>query len=329
MHSSYLLGFHFIFLCLFFNPLPSSAGPLDIPSRVTSEPPQPITHKLDRRPFWGVSSNLETGYLIHCDEPRVVFDNGPKRVGSHPAELRDSLTNRRLISGIYEFGWSDDMEDDIRWESSRCGQCYCDIGAEADEIFTVGTGPGNDCDRDRLNLCKWFFGKTMCTIERKLSSTYPKSGYCTAHLVQVDDGPIFDANNNTGCYCTLTGAPDPKGTDISLWDYFDQWEKNNNEKLPFRWRNRRSRRGPLPPGPFDPGYNHNSDTRNRQPFKQLVPGTKEPYYLEGPSLEDPTNPREKGNSDLDSLWRLNKAGSGGLWKRDDVRRKNEGREARR
>ncbi|KAF3280436.1 hypothetical protein TWF970_002656 [Orbilia oligospora] len=289
MHSSYLPGFHFIFLCLFFNLLPSSAGSLDIPSRVTSEPPQPITHKLDRRPFWGASSNLETGYLIHCDEPRVVFDNGPKRVGSHPTELRDSLTNRRLISGIYEFGWSDDMEDDIRWESSRCGQCYCDIGAEADEIFTMGTGLGNDCDRDMLNLCKWFFG----------------------------------------CYCTLTGAPDPKGTDISLWDYFDQWEKNNNEKLPFRWRNRRSRRGPLPPGPFDPGYNHNSDTRNRQPFKQLVPGTKEPYYLEGPSFEDPTNPRGKGNSDLDSLWRLNKADSGGLWKRDDVGRKSEGGEARR
>ncbi|KAF3170685.1 hypothetical protein TWF788_010148 [Orbilia oligospora] len=289
MHSSYLPGFHFIFLCLFFNLLPSSAEPLDIPSRVISEPPQPITHKLDRRPFWGVSSNLETGYLIHCDEPRVVFDNGPKRVGSHPDELRGSLINRRLISGIYELGWSDNMEDDIRWESSKCGWCYCDTEAEADEIFTVGTGPGNDCDRDMLNLCKWFFG----------------------------------------CYCTLTGAPDPKGTDISLWDYFDQWEKNNNEKLPFRWRNHRSRRGPLPPGPFDPGYNHNSGTRSRQPFKQLVRGTKEPYYLEGPSLEDPTNPREKGNSDLDSIWRLNRAGSGGLWKRDDVGRKNEGREARR
>ncbi|KAK6499490.1 hypothetical protein TWF506_004120 [Arthrobotrys conoides] len=278
MLTSYLLTLPLVLLYLSLTLPPSSAGPLERPSKVATEPPQPITHKLERRPFWPVNSNHELGFLIHCEEPHEIYDRGQERFANHSTEFQSYSGWVSLLYSPPADELDDFTEDQIRQMTSACGDCFCDVDAETDdEMFGVGRGPNYMwCPEPLFNLCKYFFG----------------------------------------CYCSLTGPPEPKGSDIALWDYFDDWERTNNEKLPFEWRDRLPNGGPLPP--FDGIGGPASFGKSHRTFKQLVPGTKEPWFLEGPSMEDPRDPKQRGDSDLESLWRLNREASGRVWKRDDV-----------
>ncbi|KAK6521616.1 hypothetical protein TWF506_001829 [Arthrobotrys conoides] len=122
-----------------------------------------------------------------------------------------------------------------------------------------------------------------------------------------------------GCYCSaLLTQPQPTFTGVTAEDYqnaMDQipWSvRVDPRNYGYWWKNAptnaQGRRVWLKaPDNYIPGF-----TYSRGGHKELVPGTKEPYYLEGPESDYDDIPLNRGTA-----WGLG-AGKGLVWKRDNV-----------
>ncbi|KAK6535004.1 hypothetical protein TWF281_006302 [Arthrobotrys megalospora] len=254
----------------------SAAGPVEPPSKVTSdvreivETPHPPDQTTAHTllPRPVYPAKYFNGLQIRCDEPEVTFTLGRERLEAHGHRFRYYTGRIQMILGL---DWDADqsiINQQITWAGKLCENCECN---EEFELIRDIRVPGQPqlCPTDVLSFCKLWLN----------------------------------------CFCEVGFAEpaEPKPTDIPLWDVFDEFERDYQERLPFPWRNSKALQRGRRPLPDNSPNQWGAPSSNYQ----LVPGTKEPYYLEGPSRGDRRVP-----PGLDVLFGETDVAGGSILKRD-------------
>ncbi|KAK6533975.1 hypothetical protein TWF281_005317 [Arthrobotrys megalospora] len=229
-----------------------TAPPIDVPGGHAMAPPgypietsnPQLRAKVDPSFFYD-SEEL----LILCDDPEEVLERGEARWNLHDTGLGGAYFR------VYNEIWGNDR--------------------------------GLTSERGKLVLLSFYLHMcTLCNCEEDYLLSVEPQGCDEEAFVKLCQ-EVFH------CYCapTLTN-PIPTATDVSVWDYQQAiWGLTKHiakQDRDWKWTNGpRHKNGPRPAFYFQPGDEKQTDslgTLGSEPEERwLVPGTNEPYYLEGPT----------------------------------------------
>ncbi|KAF3134515.1 hypothetical protein TWF594_008754 [Orbilia oligospora] len=229
------------------------------------------------------------GFYVDCESSQDIYEN---------------FVPHSHIPGITPEHWPDWASSDfshedaittIQYEQSKCESCHCDENG----LYNVPPAGHPDLrhcpDSDFLNNCIAMYG---CTCHIEMKEEPPEEPFVDP--TKVDDMAFID-RVTTQDFDMYQEQDQTK--DLLLYSAFNRWWKNKTDK-------KKSHKGEGGGKGVDVAAKNLrvSQLRNYQSAERyLVPGEKEPYFLEGP------------NSSRDTYYwnslSFGAVGGGSVWKR--------------
>ncbi|KAK6520716.1 hypothetical protein TWF506_000963 [Arthrobotrys conoides] len=227
-----------------------------------------------------VGSKIFYTWKVFCPDAIYVLTKMPRDPSSYPTI--DGRRREDYMAGLASPPKASKMR--MRAKIMSCENCDC--SDQGDLIGTVRRVGGRQaiCASDPwyTTECKEWYG---CRCE------------VTMHQPDYDPGITVEDYQNA-----LDGVPFWAKAQNPYWE----WIPSNGGGFSLSWK-----------GLSGEASGYNPPVDSGQTVKELVPGTKEPYYLEGPDQFDPV--QEKSLGGLGSpFWGYEGIGSGSAWKRSNT-----------